>query len=345
MTHEHFEPRVSVLLPVRNAEASLERALQSILRQEFRNWELICIDDASCDQSARILQRFAQADRRVRVYSFPEHQGLVAALNAAISLARAPLLARMDADDVSLPRRLLLQVEALEESRVPALVSSLVSYGGNRDTQTGYALHVDWCNQQLSESEISLARFVDSPLPHPSVCFHRELCDTYGAYREGSFPEDYELWLRWLENGVPMRKLPEVLLEWKDPPARLSRVDSRYNSEAFDRVRIPYLASWLQKHNPAHPDVILWGAGRMSRLRARKLLDHGIRFRAHVDIDPGRIGQSIAGCPVWAPEQLPPPSVQVFVLNFVGSRGARELIQARLLAAGYRLGVHFLHCA
>jgi glycosyltransferase involved in cell wall biosynthesis len=112
-------PRVTVLLPVHDAERFLAEAVESVLAQSFRDFELLAIDDGSRDASAEILGDFARRDRRVRVVHRP-HQGLIATLNDGLALARGELIARMDADDVALPRRLELQLARLD--REPSLV-------------------------------------------------------------------------------------------------------------------------------------------------------------------------------------------------------------------------------
>jgi hypothetical protein len=167
--------------------------------------------------------------------------------------------------------------------------------------------------------------------------FRRELVDRWGGYRDGDFPEDYELWLRWLEAGVRMEKLTEFLLVWNDSPTRLSRCDRRYDEEAFYRLKARYLARWLAAHNPHHPAVIVWGAGRISRKRARHLVDRGVTIVAYVDIDPNKVGRSIAGRPVLHPVELPAPG-KAFVVSYVSTSDAREEIEANLLARGYQAG-------
>ena len=106
-------PRISVILPVRDAEKTLAVAVESILGQTERNFELLVVDDGSTDASLRILQEFAELDGRIRVLS-TVNPGIVEALNLGLAEARAPYLARMDADDVSLPERLGLQCDFLD---------------------------------------------------------------------------------------------------------------------------------------------------------------------------------------------------------------------------------------
>jgi hypothetical protein len=177
-----------------------------------------------------------------------------------------------------------------------------VSVLGDRAAQAGMALFVDWTNRLLAADEIARERFVESPFVHPSVMFRRECVQRFGGYRDGDFPEDYELWLRWLGAGVRMEKLVESLLVWNDSPTRLSRCDRRYAKEAFYRLKARYLARWLAAHNPHHPAVILWGAGRITRKRAQHLVDQGIAVEAFIDIDPLKVGRRIGGRALLSPD-------------------------------------------
>lgn len=332
-------PLVSLVLPVHNAAATLARAVAGIRAQTLEDWELLAIDDGSTDATPRVLAGLAAAEPRVRVLS-PGRVGLVAALNHGLARARGTFIARLDADDEVHPERLAAQVALLQNDPDLGLVSCLVSFGGDRDRHAGYAHHVDWLNTLLTPAQIALNRFVESPLAHPSVMFRRELVAQHGGYRDGDFPEDYELWLRWLDAGVRMAKVPRALLTWHDSPARLSRTDPRYAPEAFYRTKAPWLARELGRITGGRP-VWLWGAGKPTRQRAAHLLDQGVDIAAYVDIDPHKIGQRIAGRPVIAPSSLPPPD-QAFVLSYVANRGARDLIRAELTTRGYAEGRDFL---
>jgi glycosyltransferase involved in cell wall biosynthesis len=272
------------------------------------------------------------------------HEGIVAALNRGLAGARGGLIARMDADDVSLPERLAIQKRFLEEHPQIGMVGCCVRHVGDADRQAGYARYVEWTNRLLLPEDIAANRFVESPFAHPSVMFRRELIERHGAYREGGFPEDYELWLRWLDAGVRMQKLPATLLEWSDYRARLSRNDARYDVEAFHRIKAGYLARWLVRHNPLHPRVIVWGAGRVTRRRAGLLRAQGVEITAYVDIDPAKIGRMLDGVPVMAPDELPAPG-RAFVIPWVANVSAREQIAGHLEKLGYRLARDYLPAA
>ena len=336
-------PRVSVLLPAYNEECFLEQAVESILGQTESSFELILVDDGSTDGSQPLLERLAACDQRIKPFHQP-HKGIVAALNRGMREATGPYVARMDADDLAHPERLRLQAGYLDLHPDIGMVGSRVEYLGDAGRNRGLAVFVEWSNSLTNSRDIDLYRFVETPFVHPSVMFRRELSERLGTYRDGPFPEDYELWLRWLEGGVRMVKLEETLLSWRERPQRLTRTDSRYSVEACYRTKAPYVYRWLEKHNPHHPTVIVWGSGRTSRQRLRFLTDLGVRVEAYVDIDPRKIGYKIEGARVMTPHELPSPGA-CFVLQWVASRGARAEIEAELAGRGFRLGRDYLPCA
>lgn len=334
---------LSVIMPVFNAEDTLDEAIHSILEQSCNNFEFIIVDDGSSDSSSQIIDKWAGEDDRIRpVYN--DHRGIVKALNKGLRQAKGRYIARMDADDISLPLRLEKQVTFLDEHPEIGLVSCLVEHLGNQQTQEGYARYVSWINGLTSAEEIRMNRFIESPLAHPSVCFRQSLIPKYGDYRDGNFPEDYELWLRWLDQGVQMRKLPEVLLQWRDQENRLSRNHPRYSTEAFYKIKAEYLAQWLQSQNPYHPYIVIWGAGRTSRKRAELLTQYGVRITHYIDVDPKKVGQNIHGRPVWGPDDIPADGAR-FIISYVGNRGVNQKIFDYLKERGYRLDKHFIFAA
>ena len=338
-----MSPLISVVLPVYNADGTLPAALSCLSAQDFHDFEIMAVDDGSTDETRKILLRFAQTEPRLKPV-FQEHKGIVAALEKGIAKAKGTFIARMDADDTCHVSRLGLQSAFLRTHPNVGVVSCLVEFGGCRRRQAGYARYVDWINSLVDFENISTHRFVESPLAHPSVMFRKELIHRYGGYRHGPFPEDYELWLRWLEAGVRMEKLTRKLLTWNDPPNRLSRQDPRYHTSAFYALKAKYLSRWLARHNPHHPNVIIAGAGRTTRKRAQMLTRFGVNITAYLDIDPRKIGHSIAGRPVMHRDHAPPPD-SCFVLSYVASHGAREDIQSFLESRGFQPGKHFLSAA
>jgi len=318
--------KVSVAMPVFNAEATVFQTLESLRAQTFPSMEIVVVNDGSTDGTLEILRD----QPNIKLLDRP-HRGIVPALNDGLAAANGKYIARMDADDFCHPERIEKQVAFLDAFPEIGLVGCRVGFGGDREKQAGYATYVDWINELIKPNEIALNRFVESPFAHPSVMFRRELPEKLGAYRDGPFPEDYELWLRWMANGVKAGKVDEELVVWNDPPNRLSRTDGRYSIDAFYETKAKYLFQWLEKHNPHHPNVIVWGAGRVTRKRVSILENYGLRITHYIDIKPRQLN---CGTPVIQPSEIPDPAT-CFVLPMVGNRGAREQIRTLLHECGF----------
>jgi hypothetical protein len=164
-----------------------------------------------------------------------------------------------------------------------------------------------------------------------------------GGCRNGDFPEDYELWLRWLELGVGMAKVPKVLFRWNDDPSRLTRTDPRYRPEAFYRIKAEYLANWLEARG-TNRRILIWGAGRVTRQRVAFLEERGVAVDGFIDVDAKKWGRLRDGRRVIRPEETPPP-VEVFVIGYVAKREAHATIRSGLTALGFREGEDFILAA
>ena len=336
-------PKITVTMPCYNCGDTVGSALESLLAQTCTDFEVVAVNDGSTDDTAGVLAEYARRDSRIRCFSI-DHGGVIAAANAGIDAARGQYIARMDADDEALPERLAAQSRLLDEHPGIGLAGCRVRFGGCREACAGYAHYVDWTNTVLSPEAISLNRFVEFPVPNPSIMYRRECMDEHGAYIDGDFPEDYELLLRWLEAGVRMAKVDEELLVWNDPPSRLSRTHPRYDVDAFYRIKTTYLARWLAENNPHHPTVHILGSGRTTRKRADLLLAHGIEFAAYYDIDPRKIGHVVNGVPVIDRDDIPAPG-EGFCIPYVASRGAREDIATFFDERGLTLGRDYIPAA
>lgn len=332
------EKSLSILLPFRDAANTLAECLQSIARQTFGDFEIIAIDDHSTDGSTELVRNFANTDTRVRLIQNKD-PGLVPALNLGIQQAQSDLIARMDADDLMHPQRLRMQHDYLQQHPRCTLVSCQVR-GIPEDTiGAGYTSYIQWQNSCLSHQDIANEIYWESPLAHPSVMFRKDAVLKLGGYRDGMFPEDYDLWLRMIQAGCLFYKLDSVLLDWRDHGLRTSRTQGRYSRSAFDRLRARFLAQdpRLQQGRP----LVIWGAGLKTRKRTRLFLEHGYTATAWVDIDPRKMGNRIADAPVISPEAAR-DIADAFVLSYVTNHGARELITRQLQAMGMARGQDYL---
>lgn len=324
-------PRVSILLPIFDAAPTLPAALASLRAQTYSDFEIVAVDDGSRDDSLAVLESCPEP--RLRLVRRP-HAGLVAALNAGLAACTGTLVARMDADDVAHPDRLAAQVAFLDARPDVGVASCLVE---GVDAGPGMSRYIAWLNTVREPSEIAHARFIESPIAHPSVLARRELLD----YRDQGWPEDYELWLRLLAAGVRFAKVPRVLLGWRDHPSRATRTRPEYASERHRALKLHYLlAGPLASPAP----IVFWGAGTEGKPMLCALRTLGVSVPWVIDVDARKIGNVVHGARVVHERELGAilaslPGARVLVA--VGVPSARPGIRAALSRQGLVEGESF----
>ena len=209
-------PALSVVMPVYNCESYLSQTIESILNQTFSDYEFIIVNDGSTDGSGAIVDYYAAADDRINVIH-QKNTGVSLASNVAMQHARAPLIARMDGDDVALPNRFAMQIEAFAQDPDLAILGASIEI---IDT-TGNTIEVR--EYPRSHKAFGAAFERGCPLAHPVVMMKRDLILSLGGYRKQfQYGEDYDLWLRAYEKGFKLDNLPTILLKYRVNPAGLS---------------------------------------------------------------------------------------------------------------------------
>lgn len=257
-------PAVTVLIPVFNAGAMLQEAVASILAQDFTDFECLVINDGSTDGAFDALRTWS--DSRLRLVDNPGNLGLITTLNRGLELARAPLLARMDADDVALPQRLTRQVAAFAADPELALLGS---WALQIDTHGQAAGHM---RTPASPDGIVRAILGNNTFIHPSVMARTAVLRELGGYPSGALhAEDYALWLKVVAR-FKTDNLPEALLKYRIHAGQVSQtklVAQRAMAlrlqtaarEEFDRLGV-----LARAQQPPEPDILARLAGRAGTL-------------------------------------------------------------------------------
>ncbi len=321
-------PKISILMPVRNEERYLQATLDSLFRQTCTDWELIAVDDGSSDGTASILAEAARADKRVQVIR-REGGGLVAALNIGLEACRAPLLARLDGDDICHPRRFERQAAFLDAQPEIGLVASAFRHFPRTGLKQGMVDYESWQNGLTDHALVIRDLLVESPFVHPSIMTRRSIMADLGGYQDNGWPEDYDLWLRMATSGVTFARLPQTLLFWRDHPQRATRTMNEYATHAFRACKCHHL---LLGFLNGITDVVIAGAGQEARAWQRLLAEAGVTVSTWLDVDPRKIGRVLHHAPVISPNELQLNGRKMIVA--IGVRGARE--QFRTVAKTYK---------
>ena len=209
-------PRISIIMPVWNGEKFLAAAVDSLLAQTFTDFELLVIDDGSTDRTPEILKGYT--DPRLRVQRL-DHAGIVVALNFGVAQAKAEWIARQDADDISLPRRLEAQWKALNSNPNAILAHSHVDWIG----EDGRNLGSIGARFPKTRAFVALKLCFQCPIAHSTVMFNKPVFDKVGGYcPEERHAEDYSLWGRMIERGEFIG-LPERLVKFRIHPLSVSK--------------------------------------------------------------------------------------------------------------------------
>ncbi|MEE8483107.1 MAG: glycosyltransferase [Nitrospinota bacterium] len=331
---------VSVLLPVKNGADHLADALESLLAQTYENFEIVAVDHSSTDSTPEILSEFALKDDRLKINRF-DGKSFVDCLNFGLSICQGEFVARADADDICRNDRLKLQTAFLDNNPDIGIVGCKVKIFREDGVMEGYRRYEEWVNSLLSPEEIEREIFVESPLPHPSVMMRKSVVEKLGGYMDNGWPEDYDMWLRAKFAGIRMAKAPELLLEWRDHSARMSRNEKRYSRKSFHMARAFYLAKLAKA--AGDKKIVIQGAGTTGKVIGKYLKKYGAKLKAYFDINPRKIGGTKLGLPVHSPEELH-LFTDHMLISAVSSWDARDEIRLLAQNAGFTEGVDFF-CA
>ena len=217
---------ISMIMPVYNSERYVSIAIESILTQTFQDFEFIIVNDGSTDSSLEVIQRFQVKDSRIRILDLP-HQGITKSLNSAIRIAQGKYIARMDADDISMPERLEKQYHYMEAHPEIAVCGS----GALIIDEDGDVIRKDRvvCTHENIEKRHLSGK---CSLKHSSVIIRASILRKVNGYNEElPYAQDFDLWFRIGEIGK-LVNLPNALIKFRRNPNSVSYLKKREQWES-----------------------------------------------------------------------------------------------------------------
>lgn len=235
-------PLISVVMPVFNAQLDLREAINSILAQTFKDFELIVIDDGSIDDSVEII--LAIDDSRIRLLRHSQNKGLVASLNLGLLEAKGQFIARMDADDISNPDRLMSQIHLMQAMNLDICGS----HWAQIDAQ-GRQFAILKAPSSYEEVVATLATTV--PYAHGSVMMRKSFLDKHGLQYQKGYGEDYDLWIRFFECGAKFGAVDEILYFHRQHSDSITATKFKEQALASRMLRRKFVESNLVSCNQA----------------------------------------------------------------------------------------------
>ena len=237
-----MNPMVSVLMPVFNGEKYLSEAIGSILNQTFTDFEFLIIDDGSTDRSIEIAKSYS--DPRIKILLNDANYGIVKALNRGLKLSKGKYIARMDADDISIPSRFQKQYDFMEKNQDIGICGTWIELFGTKSEV--------W-SPPITHNEIFVGMLFESMIYHPTVFIRRELIVSLKQFYNEAFQaaQDYDFWVRLSLNGIKFANIGEVLLKYRIHANNISKLYSQIRMESAYAV----IDLFLQKLNISYSDI------------------------------------------------------------------------------------------
>lgn len=256
-------PEISLIMSVYNGEDYLSEAIESVLNQTFKDFELIVINDCSSDSTAEILKRYAELDERVKVYTNEVNLRLPSSLNKAMSYAQGKYIARMDADDICLPERLEKQYKFMEENpqialsscRFMTLKNGVISSGG--------------CGGKNDEESVKALLLVTNPILHPGIIAKADVIKTLGYDKNFTCTEDMELWTRFVMAGYNVKIMSEYLMIYRLHDKQITETTLEKQRKEIVAVQKKYYSKFLEAMDSQQEEFYI----------------DGIYFRENTDIN------------------------------------------------------------
>lgn len=296
-------PPVSVIMPVYNSEKYLQESIESILNQTFKDFEFIIINDGSTDKSLAIINSYNKQDNRIKLIT-RINKGLVYSLNEALKVSQGTFIARMDSDDISLPRRFETQLKYMHNNPdVDLLATCIEVFGTANGLQKKRRLKN--YNTVIKDNDLEKTLLRDNVICHPSVMIRKDsIIKLPEIYREKrKYNQDYDLWVRMLKEGMTIRKLKEVLLKYRlhvDSKSIKGNIDHKLTKTKI-RIRLDY---FNEKFYSKNSNILIWGAGNGGVLVKNIIDNYYPNYNIVGYIDPFITDSFLEGITIDKPERI-----------------------------------------
>lgn len=323
--------KIGILMPFKDAAPWIAEAIESILQQDFYDWQLIAVNDHSIDEGPKLLKTYSERDPRISFFE-NKGEGILPALQLALSHCQAEMVSRFDADDIMPQGRLKKMHDLLEKSAQQTIVTGMVQYFSDRPISKGYQKYQHWLNEVNLNKDQWREIYRECVIASPNWLMRTDELKKMGGFEGLSYPEDYDWCFRFYKARFEIACLHSTTLLWREHPLRTSRNSENYQQDQFFQLK---LTRFLELESFEH--LVLWGSGRKARITAAFLDRHQISFR-WMDMEPQRYPDGIKGHPIEDFRNLSPQAGQKLLIGVYPNPSARRSIEDFLFSRHLQMG-------
>jgi glycosyltransferase involved in cell wall biosynthesis len=262
---------VSIIIPFKNAAPWIEATLDSILKQDYKNWEVIAVEDHSSDGSTTLLEKYKAPN--IKVFK-NQKEGIIPALQLGLAHSKGEFITRMDADDIMPLGRLKSMVEEIEKSPKKTIVTGKIQYFSNSIVSDGYRKYERWLNDRIEQNDHWNHIYRECVVASPNWIARRSDLIENKIFDELRYPEDYDMTFQWFHKAFTIKGIDEVTLNWREHPDRTSRNSAVYDQQSFFQLKL----DWFLKIHPNIQNIGLLGAGQKGKITAQHFINNNISF-------------------------------------------------------------------
>lgn len=298
-------PAISALMTCYNSASFVREAIDSVLAQDFPDFEFIIVDDASTDETQQIILSYR--DPRIRFFQLDQNVGVGAALQFGLAKVSAPLIAKIDSDDISLPKRFRMQKQALDNDPSIALVKSLIEYFPDNEQVANSSRFTTL--KKVREKQLNDVRSPDAIhaaisgwccIAHGSIMARSDAIKKIG-YSDARMEEDYQLFYNLDKAGYRMSCVQEVLILFRVRDGSIT--SSQQHQDSYASLLIELKHDAIEAFFDKKSCVFIWGTGGLGKSLYRALPSKRNLIKAFVDRHC-QDGEMLFGVPILKPEDL-----------------------------------------
>lgn len=295
--------KISIVMPVYNKDKYIKESIESVLNQSYKDFELVIVDDASTDNSNRIIKSFK--DKRIKLIELEKNVGVAEAPNTAIRNSTGNIIMRLDADDISDKYRLEKQLKYMLENDYDIVGSKFKVFCDEGKVPDGFIRYMDYSNSLILDEDIINQYTVMPTISHGTMLYKKSILDRYPLNTDFAPAEDYEQLGRMLRDGIKIGKVNDVLLGYRYVMNSESHSRAKEGVIKGYKIKLNFIYDYYKLNILKEKKFYIWGSKEFARMLSEELSNksYEAEVKGFIDFDENVWGNDINKLKVYSPEE------------------------------------------